>query len=331
MITVIICLTIFNIFFYYFYSKIIKIFNVFDYPDKNRKRQKEKVPITGGLLIFFNYILLILLNEFFQLGLFNYLDISNFDFIATFIVVPSIFYLIGLYDDKYDLNPYSKFLISIFLFYIIIQLNNNFLIDKIIINNLNIDISIIKSSIFLTILCYLLFQHAFNMFDGINLQIGFYSLFFLIFLFYLTKISFFLLLILPILFFLVLNFKNQSYMGDSGCYFISYLISINCVFFYNNEKISSEEIFLLMMIPGIDMLRLFIQRLYKKKSPFSPDRHHLHHYLTLKLSYLWANLISMTLIIFPMILYLIFHKFVTTAIFTILIYLIVFYLIIKKS
>ena len=331
MITVLIFLIILNIFFYYFYSKIIKILNVFDYPDKNRKRQKEKVPITGGLLIFINYILLILINELFRLGLFNYLNISNFDFIAIFIVIPSIFYLIGLYDDKYDLNPYSKFLISIFLFYIIIQLNNDFLIDKIIINNLNINISIIKFSIFLTILCYLLFQHAFNMFDGINLQIGLYSLFFLIFLFYLTKFSFFILLILPVLFFLILNFKNQSYMGDSGCYFISYLISINCVFFYNSERMLSEEIFLLMMIPGIDMFRLFIQRLYKKKSPFSPDRYHFHHYLTLKLSYLWANLISMTLIIFPMILYLIFHKFVTITIFTILIYLSVFYLIIKKS
>ena len=326
-----ICLIIFNIFFFNFYSKIIKILNVFDYPDKNRKRQKEKVPITGGLLIFFNYILLILLNELFRLSLFNYLDISSLDFVAIFIVVPSIFYLIGLYDDKYDLNPFSKFLISIVLFYIIIQLNNNFLINKIIVNSLNINISITGLSIFISILCYLLFQHAFNMFDGINLQIGFYSLFFLIFLFYLTKINFFVLLILPFLFFLVLNFKNKSYMGDSGCYFISYLISINCVFFYNNERILSEEIFLLMMIPGIDMFRLFILRLYKKRSPFSPDRNHLHHYLTLKLSYLSANLISMILIIFPMIIFLISQIFVTTTILTILIYLITIYLITKKS
>ena len=326
-----ICLIIFNIFFFNFYSKIVKILNVFDYPDKNRKRQKEKVPITGGLLIFFNYILLILLNELFRLSLFNYLDISSLDFVAIFIVVPSIFYLIGLYDDKYDLNPFSKFLISIVLFYIIIQLNNNFLINKIIVNSLNINISITGLSIFISILCYLLFQHAFNMFDGINLQIGFYSLFFLIFLFYLTKINFFVLLILPFLFFLVLNFKNKSYMGDSGCYFISYLISINCVFFYNNERILSEEIFLLMMIPGIDMFRLFILRLYKKRSPFSPDRNHLHHYLTLKLSYLSANLISMILIIFPMIIFLISQIFVTTTILTILIYLITIYLITKKS
>ena len=54
-------------------------------------RGKKKNSITGGLLIFLNYILLILFNELFRLDLFNYLDISNLDFIVTFIVIPSIF------------------------------------------------------------------------------------------------------------------------------------------------------------------------------------------------------------------------------------------------
>ena len=36
------------------------------------------------------------------------------------------------------------------------------------------------------------------------------------------------------------------------------------------------------MIPGIDMLRLFIQRLLNKRNPFSGDTEHLHHYLIKK-------------------------------------------------
>ena len=33
------------------------------------------------------------------------------------------------------------------------------------------------------------------------------------------------------------------------------------------------------MIPGLDMFRLFIFRLIKKKDPFSRDLNHLHHYM----------------------------------------------------
>ena len=36
-----------------------------------------------------------------------------------------------------------------------------------------------------------------------------------------------------------------------------------------------------MMLPGIEMLRLFVSRIHKKK-PFKPDRNHLHHVLSSK-------------------------------------------------
>ena len=48
---------------------------------------------------------------------------------------------------------------------------------------------------------------------------------------------------------------------------------------YQTGKLISEEIFLLMMIPGIDMFRLFVERIARKKNPFKGDRNHLHHIL----------------------------------------------------
>ena len=33
------------------------------------------------------------------------------------------------------------------------------------------------------------------------------------------------------------------------------------------------------MVPGIDMFRLFLQRIKNKRDPFSADQNHLHHYL----------------------------------------------------
>ena len=246
-------------------------------------------------------------------------------------IIPVIFYLIGLYDDRYNLKPSSKFLLSIILFYIVILLDKNFSLNQIVIESVSLNISIVKFSVFISLLCYLLFQHAFNMFDGINLQVGFYSLIFLFSFFLITKIDIFLILILPFIIFLILNFKNKSYMGDGGCYFVSYFFSIHCVFFYNLEKINIEEIFLLMMIPGIDMFRLFIYRILSGSSPFSPDRNHLHHYLTSKYSYLVANFVSILLIIVPLVSYLLLQNFITIVILSTLIYFFTFYLITKKS
>jgi UDP-GlcNAc:undecaprenyl-phosphate GlcNAc-1-phosphate transferase len=40
-----------------------------------------------------------------------------------------------------------------------------------------------------------------------------------------------------------------------------------------------EDIFLTIMLPGLDMFRVFLTRIYNKKNPFSPDRTHLHHLL----------------------------------------------------
>ena len=44
-----------------------------------------------------------------------------------------------------------------------------------------------------------------------------------------------------------------------------------------NKQIVPEEIFIIMMVPGLDMFRLFIQRLLNK-NPFG-DRNHIHHLL----------------------------------------------------
>ena len=39
-----------------------------------------------------------------------------------------------------------------------------------------------------------------------------------------------------------------------------------------------------MIIPGLDLLRLFFSRIKRKKHPFKADRKHLHHLLQKKLN-----------------------------------------------
>jgi len=93
------------------------------------------------------------------------------------------------------------------------------------------------------------------------------------------NILFCILFLLPHMIFFLKNIKNNSFLGDGGCYLLSFLISIFIIDFYNNALIKADQIFLLMMIPGIDMFRLFIVRIFKKKNPFSGDNNHFHHRL----------------------------------------------------
>ena len=97
---------------------------------------------------------------------------------------------------------------------------------------------------------------------------------------------------------------------------------------YHGSKIFCEEIFLLMLIPGIDMLRLFAIRIIKGKSPFLPDNQHLHHLYLNKFSQNFTILAIQLHIFIPIV---IFNLFISEIIpiitSSIIIYLIgIFYL-----
>ena len=72
---------------------------------------------------------------------------------------------------------------------------------------------------------------------------------------------------------------------------------------YNeNIIIHSDEIFIYMMVPGIDMIRLFFTRILMNRSPFSDDRIHIHHLLLDKFTYLQSLIIINSLILMPILL-----------------------------
>ena len=92
------------------------------------------------------------------------------------------------------------------------------------------------------------------MYDGINGQSGIYILFLKIYLFYFTQNELFLLLTIPLLFFIYMNFQNKCFLGNSGVNFISFLILISFIDSYKlNYFKSVEEIIVLMILPGVEM------------------------------------------------------------------------------
>ena len=142
------------------------------------------------------------------------------------------------------------------------------------------------------------------MFDGINLQSSCYTLIILIYFLYLIPNSILVsILIIFILFFIYLNYSNKSFLGDSGTLLISFVLSVIFIKLFNKELIIySDEILIYMLIPGIDMIRLFFERVKKGRNPFSYDRLHLHHLLLEKYSYLKTICIIIIFITLPIVL-----------------------------
>ena len=55
-----------------------------------------------------------------------------------------------------------------------------------------------------------------------------------------------------------------------------------------------------MAVPGLDMLRLFLERILNKKNPFKPDSSHLHHLILYKFPKKnIASILMIFVLIFP--------------------------------
>lgn len=89
--------------------------------------------------------------------------------------------------------------------------------------------------------------------------------------------------------FLIYNFSPAKiFMGDTGSLLLGLVNSILVIKFINvaGNPVSNFPIeaapaigFSILMIPLFDTLRVFGLRILDRRSPFSPDRTHVHHFL----------------------------------------------------
>ena len=119
------------------------------------------------------------------------------------------------------------------------------------------------------------------MYDGSNGQLGIYTITFISYLAYKLNSIYYLLFILPLIFFLFLNLKKKTFAGNSGSYFLGFFLSfiIIKIYSFDGKYLFSDEVVLLMFFPVVDLTRLFFYRIYNNSYPFSGDRNHIHHVL----------------------------------------------------
>jgi UDP-GlcNAc:undecaprenyl-phosphate GlcNAc-1-phosphate transferase len=313
-------LILFNLIILFFFNYIKNLINIYDYPDKKKKLHSKPIPLFGGWIFLFNLIFFLIL---------KIADISSSE-MYIIILCSLIFLIIGIVDDKYNLQAYSKFLSLLIILCFFFYFFDNLIINNLKIYNYNIHFNN-YIAFFFSILCVLLFVNAFNLFDGINLQSSLYSAYIFLFIFYkglYTELT--LILLIPLSLIVYLNGKNKIFMGNGGTLFLGCLISLLIIANYNKKNfVNADEIFLLMLVPGIDMFRLFLQRIFYKKNPFIGDREHLHHYLLEVYGYRWAIILILLITILPSLLSFFIDSIVLT-IFFITLYLLIFIFIKKK-
>lgn len=307
MLIIFLLLFLLNLIIFFKISKLSKILNIYDAPDNKLKLHKKNVPIIGGIILAFNFSILFFYQIFF-LNDFISIDLNKLNFVE---VVTSLlfifgFFVLGLCDDKINLSPNKKLFYSIILILLAIFLNENLAVKMMSISFIENKIFFENYSIFFTIFCFLILVNALNFYDGIN---GQSCLIFIISFSYLLIKSdmhyFYIISIILILFIFFLNISNKIFLGDSGIYLLSIILSSSLIYEHNIQKniIFADEIFFLLLLPGFDLLRLTIKRLLSLKNPFFGDRDHIHHLLINKYPLKVSNSILFLTSITPIILF----------------------------
>jgi len=257
-------------------KKIANITKLIDRPDKIRKLHKKSTPLLGGIMIFSSTFLS-------SLYLFFFLELTQ-----TYLIIfgcATCCLLLGLIDDIKKVPYKDKFIILTIIFYFFTSLEPNLIINKIFSSTLNKVFILNYLSIPFTIFCLLLLTNALNLIDGIDgLCILISTILILWLMITFQNINhIYIIITFSLIYIFYLNLKKNIFLGDSGSLFLGCLIGLNIIYHYNLEILkvnySIENIFIALMLPGLDMLRVFLIRIFNKKNPFTPDRLHLHHLL----------------------------------------------------
>ena len=266
-----------------------ELLHLMDLPEKG-KIHKKPVPLLGGPLIFLSLSLYIL----FQ-------DNPNNEYFLYFYF--TIFFLIGLLDDKKNLKPYLRIFLILIFSIILLNFDNSFIIEKIYFKDFDKSYYFGVYKIPVTLTCILLLYISMNMQDGINGLVIITCIITLIIFKILilnTSLSLIDLTLLTVLTILLyFNYTSNLFLGNSGTSLLSGYLIYTLIANNYYQNIDVWLVISLLLIPGLDMVRLFFARISISQSPLQRDTLHLHHILLYKFKLLQSLIIYIFLCFFP--------------------------------
>lgn len=285
-------------------KKIAIKVNLVDKPN-HRKLHSIPIPLVGGISIAITTLIVLIISGNKLLLTKEYLPVFSSGITLL---------MIGIIDDKTDLNAKYKLIIQLILSFIIALSGTR-------ITSLYGLFGVYEIATWiqymLTILVITGVVNAFNLMDGVDGLVGGlsllgFSMFLIASIFYnnyfLGKIS--VVFIGSIIGFLKFNLsKRKIFMGDAGSLFLGFILVTLGIQFMENKNINQNYGyaygFLILVtfftIPVLDSLRVYLGRIKEGNSPFKADKSHLHH-LLLNAGLTHKN-ISIFIILFCMILF----------------------------
>ena len=246
-----------------------------------RKHHQWQVPLIGGISIFVAVLAASLL------WLPNTLELR------MYLIASAMMVFIGALDDKFDLKVRIRIVGQIIIASLMIYGVGGYISNLGDLFGFGV-IQLGPAGIVFTYFAIIVVINAYNMVDGIDGLIGSLSLntFTAIAVLFLMSgntsyLSYPLILATATLPYLMFNlgyfrkFSKKIFMGDAGSMFIGlsviWLLTIGTQ--GDNSSFRPVTALWVCAIPLMDMLAIVMRRYRKGKSPFKPDRDHLHHIL----------------------------------------------------
>lgn len=275
---------------YPYILEVAKAKNIVDNPNA-RKLQRVPIPVLGGLTVVFG-----ILSGLMAFNMFG--DFSDmFPTFATIIII----LIIGLIDDMISLSPRIRFVVEIILILYLIKTTSCQLNDFHGLWGLNVIPNYI--SVPLTVFACVGIINAVNLIDGVDGYSSGYSIIscvmFGIMFYTLGDIRMVALAaivaasLLPFFLHNVFGKHSKMFIGDAGTLSLGIIFSVFVMTIISSKQ-SIEGLpnnlgvvpftLAVLCVPVFDTLRVMSARMLKGRSPFSPDKTHLHH-LFLELGY----------------------------------------------
>lgn len=269
--------------------------HLYDVPD-DRKSHEKAIPTLGGLAIFAGFTIALLS--------FTPNDLVNFKELKYILVAILVIFFIGIKDDILIIAPLKK-LAGQFLAVFVVVVFGGIKITSMY-GFLGITELSDTFAIPLSIFTILVIMNGFNLIDGVNCLSGgigvvvaaTFGLWFYLNQFYYQSIIAFS-LVGALLGFLWFNkTPAKIFMGDTGSLILGLINGVLAIYFIElntgapNYAFNSIPMlaFGILIVPLFDTLRVFTWRILNGKSPFHPDKNHVHHrLLDLKLSHLQTS------------------------------------------
>jgi UDP-GlcNAc:undecaprenyl-phosphate GlcNAc-1-phosphate transferase len=247
-----------------------------DRPDGVRKLHDRATPLVGGLAVLVPVLLLT--------PAFGALTGQLPPYLIAALGAGAVAMLVGAADDRLGVGALLRLGTLAGVVLIAAMAQPNFIIDNLRVDPVKLVVPLGLLAVPLTLLVVVGFVNACNMADGVNGQfLGSTVVWSLLLAYYAPTSMQIAVLGLACCAAVALAFNLRGFLfsGSAGTYGVPMFLGLNALALYKMSNGHFQEItpVLWFWLPVADCLRLFAWRMIKGRSPFSPDRLHIHHTL----------------------------------------------------